>query len=229
VSWSSSATGIATVSSGGVVTAVAPGSATITATSGGKSGTAAITVSAVPVGSVKVNPGTISLTAGQGTTLTATVLDVNGAPVPGASITWSTSNAQIANVTSGGAVTTATAGTATITAMSGGASGTATVTVVPGPAAKVTVTPGSASIKNKATVALTAVATDAYGNMIAGSAFKWSSADKMYADVDPQGVVTGKKATVVIVIPFSVTITAELKQPPGASPITGTSSITVTP
>jgi hypothetical protein len=44
VTWSSSNTGIATVSSSGVVTGVATGSATITATSEGKSGTAAITV-----------------------------------------------------------------------------------------------------------------------------------------------------------------------------------------
>ncbi len=44
VSWSSNATGVATVSSSGLVTAVATGTATITATSSGKSGTATIVV-----------------------------------------------------------------------------------------------------------------------------------------------------------------------------------------
>jgi hypothetical protein len=44
VTWATSAAGVTTVSSGGLVTAVAVGTATITATSEGKSGTAAITV-----------------------------------------------------------------------------------------------------------------------------------------------------------------------------------------
>jgi len=50
VTWTSSNTGVATVSTTGLVTAVAAGSATISATSEGRSGTAAITVP-VPVDS----------------------------------------------------------------------------------------------------------------------------------------------------------------------------------
>jgi uncharacterized protein YjdB len=53
VTWSSSNTGVASVSSSGLVRAVAVGTATITATSEGKSGTGAITVTAV-------NPGTVT-------------------------------------------------------------------------------------------------------------------------------------------------------------------------
>jgi len=48
VSWATSDVAVATVSSSGVVTGVAAGAATITATSEGKSGTAAITVTAAP-------------------------------------------------------------------------------------------------------------------------------------------------------------------------------------
>ncbi len=48
VTWRSSATGVATVNGSGLVTGVAAGSATITATSEGQSGTAAVTVTAVP-------------------------------------------------------------------------------------------------------------------------------------------------------------------------------------
>src|SRR5437588_11355151 len=48
VTWSSGNTGIATVSSSGLMTGVAAGSATITATSVGQSGTSAITVTAAP-------------------------------------------------------------------------------------------------------------------------------------------------------------------------------------
>ena len=45
VTWSTSAPGVASVSIAGLVTGVATGSATITATAGGRTGTAAITVS----------------------------------------------------------------------------------------------------------------------------------------------------------------------------------------
>ena len=50
VTWASSSTSIATVNASGLVTGVAAGSATITATSEGKSGSAAITVTAVSGG-----------------------------------------------------------------------------------------------------------------------------------------------------------------------------------
>ena len=53
VRWSSSNTGVATVTATGLVTAVAPGSATITATSNGRSGAATITVAPRPP------PGTV--------------------------------------------------------------------------------------------------------------------------------------------------------------------------
>src|SRR5207245_11194042 len=50
ITWASNATGVATVSALGLVTSVAIGSATITATSEGVNGTAVITVTAPPPG-----------------------------------------------------------------------------------------------------------------------------------------------------------------------------------
>lgn len=63
VGWSSNAQSVATVSPTGAVAAVGPGTATITATAEGRTGSATLTVSAAPVG---VTPQT----------LTVTVLDV---------------------------------------------------------------------------------------------------------------------------------------------------------
>src|SRR5690606_2192585 len=59
VSWQSSSAAVATVNSSGLVTAVSAGSAQITATSEGKSASAAITVNPViiAVASVEVTPG----------------------------------------------------------------------------------------------------------------------------------------------------------------------------
>ena len=138
VTWSTSAASIAAVSNSGVVTAVAPGSATITATSEGRSTTAAITVTApvVPVASVTMNPTTLALTVGQTGQLTATPRRAPGTALTGRLITWTTTAASVATVSSSGLVTAVAAGTATIRATSEGQSATATVTVTtssPGP------------------------------------------------------------------------------------------------
>jgi len=82
VSWSSD-NAAASVSSSGVVTGVAAGSANITATSSGKSGTSAITVTATPppppvVTTVTVSPPSASVVAGSTVALQATVKDQNG-------------------------------------------------------------------------------------------------------------------------------------------------------
>src|SRR5439155_20800656 len=78
VTWASSAPGVATVSASGLVTGVAAGSATITATSETKSGAAAITVTIVPVASVVVSPATASIQVGGTVQLTATPKDSAG-------------------------------------------------------------------------------------------------------------------------------------------------------
>lgn len=131
VTWSTSNTAAATVNSSGVVTGVAVGSATITATSSGKSGTSAITVTAVPpvVTTVTVAPPSASIVAGTTTTLQATVKDQNGNVLSGQTVTWTTSNAAAATVSSSGVVSGVAAGLATITATSSGKTGTSAITV----------------------------------------------------------------------------------------------------
>ncbi|HEV8266218.1 MAG TPA: Ig-like domain-containing protein, partial [Gemmatimonadales bacterium] len=62
ISWTSSDTAVATVSDTGLVTGQAPGLATITATSEGKSGSASITVTEPrPVATVDVTPSSASV------------------------------------------------------------------------------------------------------------------------------------------------------------------------
>jgi hypothetical protein len=63
------------------------------------------------------------------------VKDANDSTMSGATVSWSTSAASVATVSSTGLVTSVADGTATITATSGSASGTAAVTVaIPAPA-----------------------------------------------------------------------------------------------
>jgi hypothetical protein len=135
--WTSSNGSVATVSSTGLVTGIAAGTATITAAAGSASGTATITVRAttVPVASVTVTPNPSSVQVGATVQLTATLKDANGTTLTGRTVTWTTSAAAVATVSNSGLVNGVAAGLATITATSEGKSGTSalTVTSVPPP------------------------------------------------------------------------------------------------
>ncbi len=116
VTWTCSNTSVATVSSSGVVTAVANGTATITATTkdgSNLSKTCAVTVNILAT-SISLDKTSLSLTsAGQTATLSATVLPEGAADK---SVTWTSSNTEVATVSSEGVVTAVANGTATITA-----------------------------------------------------------------------------------------------------------------
>ena len=133
VTWVSSNTAVATVSTSGLVAGVAAGSATITATSEGKNGTSVISVTNAPVATVTVTPAVASILVGVTLQLTATLRDSAGNLLTGRSVTWATSDAALAAVSATGLVTGGAAGLATITATSGGKSGTAAITVTAPP------------------------------------------------------------------------------------------------
>ena len=126
VTWTSSNTAVAKVD-GGKVTAVKEGTATITASCGGKSATCTVTVKkkVIPVSSVALNKSALFLLVGESSTLTA---EVHPANATDKTVTWSSSNPSVATV-NGGKVTAVKAGTATITAKSGEKSATCAVTV----------------------------------------------------------------------------------------------------
>ena len=70
----------------------------------------------VEIVSVTVSPTSASLDVGATVSLSASVLDSGGQPVPGASLTWSSSAPDVASVSSTGVVTGLAEGDATITA-----------------------------------------------------------------------------------------------------------------
>jgi hypothetical protein len=129
VTWSSSSISVAAVSSTGLVTGAAPGAATITATSEGKSATAQISVTPVPVATVEVTPSPGSVAVGATLQLTSTTKDASGNVLIGRSVTWSSSGTSVAAVSSTGLVTGAAPGEAMITATSEGKTATAQVSV----------------------------------------------------------------------------------------------------
>src|SRR3989475_11603329 len=129
VTWATSNAAVATVSASGLVTGVAAGAATITATSEGQSGTSAMTVTNVPVASVTVTPAIATLLMGTTLQLAATPRDALGNPLSGRVVTWSSDALGVAAVSGSGLVSGLAVGGATITATSEGQSGSAAVTV----------------------------------------------------------------------------------------------------
>src|SRR5438552_9551624 len=129
VTWASDNTTVATVSSMGLVGGVAQGQATITATSEGQSGTAALTV-VVLVASVTVTPTLATGGIGQTVQLTATPKEANGNVLTGRGVTSASNNTAVATVGSTGLVRGVAQGQATITATSETKSGTAAITLM---------------------------------------------------------------------------------------------------
>ena len=130
VAWSTSAPTVATVSRSGLVTGKAAGSATITATSEGKTGSAAVTVTLVPVASVVVSPATLTLPVGSAAQLIVTLKDASGRTLTGRPVAWTSSAPTVATVSPSGLVTANVVGAATLTATSEGRSGTSALTVL---------------------------------------------------------------------------------------------------
>jgi len=213
VTWATSNAAVATVSASGLVTGLAAGSATITATSEGQSGTSTMTVTNVPVASVTVSPAAASVTVGATTQLTATPKDANGTALSGRAVTWATSNAAVATVSASGLVTGVAAGSATITATSEGKSGTSAMTVTNVPVASVTVTPATANLLVGSTLQLTATLKDALGNPLSGRVVTWASDAPGVAAVSGAGLVTGLGIG-------GVTITATSEGRSGSSAVT---------
>ncbi len=129
--WSSSSTDATISSPGGLVTGVASGTATITATYQGVSGTATVTVSPQNVTSLCITTTEGSASCSQ---ITATISGVGGPALPffayangsplndvTTAVSWSSSNTNVATITTGigtgsGEATSVSAGTTNITA-----------------------------------------------------------------------------------------------------------------
>ena len=222
IAFSSDKPAIATVSATGVVTAVALGTATITATSEGKTGTADVTVTAVPVATVEVTPPQSNIIIGQQATLVAIARDGRGAVLTGRTVQWTSGAPSVATVSSSGVVSGLGAGTAVMFATVEGRSGSAAVTVRQVPVTSVTVAPGSSNIGVTASVQLGATVRSGT-TVLTDRVVGWTSSNETVAIVSSTGRVTGLKAG-------AVTITATSEGVSGTAFVAvGIASVVVTP
>ena len=189
VLWTTSNSSVATVEKG-LVLAVSPGEATITATSddGGKKTTCTVHVSAkvIPVEGVSLNMTSLSLLIGASETLIATVAPDNATDK---TVTWSTDDSSVATVSSDGKVTAVSVGntTITVTTSDGTRKASCAVSVLPIGVTGISLNKTSVSllVGESETLIATVTPEDATDKTLT-----WSTDDSSIATVSSEGQVT---------------------------------------
>jgi uncharacterized protein YjdB len=228
--WTDSNSKIATITSSGIATAVAPGSATITASMEGMSGSATLTVPTPPktLSSIAVSPAGPSILIGatQQFVATATYSDNSTQDVTG-TVAWASSNTAAATINATGLATAVAAGSTTVTATLNSVSGTATLNIsAPAPTlGSISVSAAAGTVAAGSTDQFTATATYSDGstqNVTATAT--WKSSTTSVATINAAGLVTAVSAG-------STTISASYDGVSGSTTlaVTGITSIAVTP
>jgi len=216
VTWSSSSTVAATVDINGLVTAIAVGTTTITATLGSVTQTFTISVSTPTISDIFVSPDGLTEPIGVTQQYTATADYSDGSSSDLSSgITWVSSAPAVATVDSSGLVTTVGQGTTTISATVGSFSDSSTLTVVPAHLQSITIAPSATKLAAGTLLQFTATGNFDDGSTQPLTSLTWSSSAQNLLTIDVNGVATG-------VIAGSATVTAT------SGTISGTASVTVT-
>ncbi len=189
VAWRSSNTKVATVSSTGKLTAVAPGTATITCTAqdgSGKYATCKVTVKS----NTEVSNITLSATATSIYINNHAYIKATTTPA-GKAVTYASSNTSVATVSSKGVVTGKSAGSAVITVKDSAGAVKKTITI------RVTAAPGGyVNLSN--TTASVPVSKSFYLKSYT-SGTTWTTSDPSVATISSQGYLLAKKEGVAII------------------------------
>ncbi len=208
VSWRSTSPAVATVTPGGVITALAIGQTTLVASAGGRQAQRTLTVVAPVVAHLLITPETARLLRGASLPLVTSAITVNGRVVEGRPIAFTTSDSALATVTASGVVTALSAGDVVITAASEGttASTALTVTAVPDSVQTVTVTPARGALSVGGTLQLSATEVDVRGVELSGRTPVWTVTGIVgvnVATISSTGLVTATGPGTALVQAFS--------------------------
>jgi hypothetical protein len=229
VTWASSDTAVATVSNAAVTKGLAStgglGTTTVSATSGGMSGAATLTVTDATLVSIEVTPSAPSVTSGLTQQFSATGTYTDGTTQDlTAAVTWASSDGAVATVSnavgSNGLATTGSPGSASLSATSGGVSGAATLAVTDAALVWIDVTPLAPSVASGLTQQFIAAGhyTDNSVHDIT-SQVTWASSDGAVATVSN---AAGTNGLATAVAEGSTTVSAS------DSAVTGQAALTVT-
>lgn len=226
VTWTSSDTTRAQVSNGagseGLVQAVNPGAATITATQGSFAGTTQLTVTPAVLQQLTLTPPSPSVAAGLGTSLTATGLYSDSSTQNlSSSASWNTSNATIATV-SAGVISTSRTGSVLISANVGAISAQVTLEVTAAVLQQLQVTPQNVSRPKGLTQQFVAMGVFSDGSTAElTSSVTWASSDPAKVSVSNANGSRGLGSTPAV---GSVSISATLSGITGSTPFTVTAA-----
>ena len=171
VTWSSDKPAIAKVDAAGVVTAIAPGRATISATSGEAKNTTTVTVAATTLRSIKVEPALTNTRTGDVVSLKAL-----GTPNDAFTPRWTVSGTG-ATVYPDGAFVAEQAGTYVVTATAGNVSATSSIIVSPRNAERQLQIVGRAMLKDVEGAEVWLIGNYAYYSTIADRFFVYDISD----------------------------------------------------
>ena len=194
VTFTSSDTEVAAVSNTGLVTASHAGTATIRVKASDLSVTVPVTVTAVSNGIVvSPNPGVVPQ---NGTLqLNAVVNDLNGLPIPGAPITFTSGTPSLATVSPSGVVDpVGPAGQVVITVSSGALTATVPVAITQ-VATTLDVNPNPVRMGMNGSLQMASTVRDLAGAAMPGIAAAYQSSNSALAMVTATGLLQGKGAT----------------------------------
>jgi trimeric autotransporter adhesin len=240
--WQSSAPGVASVSTGGLVTAHAAGGARIAATVGGVTGVADLVVTSVAPASGRVVIGSLSGTIHVGLRYARQVgvqaFDASNKPVSAGQVLWSTRGVGLTVAGAGStalitATGTPTPGLLVIATMPGAPSVADTLSLTSDlvAVAAIDVTPSTATLDLAGAQLVSAVVKDSAGNVIGSTsgnplgnrAVAWKSNSGVVA-VSP---ATGATTNVTALLPGSADVSAVLESRTASTRITVTPPVTV--
>ncbi len=226
VGWTSTNVAVAAVSnaadSAGVVSGLAPGTATIRASLSGVNASAAVTISNAALRSIVVS-GPTSLAKGMSATFKALGTFTDGSTKDVTSlVAWSSTNQGVVAVSSGGVATGLVVGGANVVAQAGAISGSAAVTVTAVTLQSITVSPGSRTLPVGATQQF--VATGVFSDQSSQnltSQVTWKTSDAAVATISSAGLLTAMAQA------SNVTVTAALSGISGAANVTVSQAVVV--
>lgn len=205
----------------GLVSGVAVGTAKITATRAGVTGSTIVTVTPAVLTSIAITPPNPSTANGFSVQITATgtFSDFTTADLTN-TVSWTSSDDATATVNPTGRVTGTGVGSATITATQAGVSGSTSVTVTSATLSSILVAPANPSIAQGNSVQLTATGTfsDATAQDLTKTA-AWHSSSPTVAVVGNAGI--GGSVTTISVGTATITATK--------AGVSGSTTVTVTP
>jgi len=226
--WTSSNGGVASIASTGLATSLSIGQSTLTASVGAISGSTTLSVSKSSIVSIAVDPSAPSIPLGATAQLkaTATYSDHSTQDVT-STVTWATSEPNVAAVSSSGLATSKSAGVTSITATSGSANASCQLTVQPPALASIAVDASRSTIPLGDTAQLTALGTYTDGStQDLTKSVTWSSASTAVISVSSNGVANAKKLGTTVVTAASGGISGSISLTVSPAALT---SITIAP